>query len=1237
MSDKFFDKDNNFILWKDKGDLTEASKYVGDNRSSIGVGESLVTKIAKGKVDIGRTYGMVNKGSVTVNWGKCGGTEDVIVTYNEGDDLWIPKAFLWEPYLNKENDASIDEYVSGKTSVGYVGWVHISKTLSNSCIFVYKLPQKLGEYLYSKAESFTSTKPYGGGSMSGRYYKGIAIYSDTAISEISEGSDIATAWGVGIRTKEDIAQSGYNSTGDPSIFTKDSYGWDSELLNHLESGVYYLVSQSVNIKATGGTYTLGTALMNYETSIDDTGSDHIWFRTVGDLDAYPDKNHVASKYKCTQSLCSEYGIIEKALTVNWGKCGGSSDVIVTYNENEPLWIPKVFFTASSNYRGMQYGSANTNYLRVYTLPRSIGAYLYEVAESNTTDVDDYTDGDTTHSSNSLYHNYKGIAIYSDNPSNWSADSPYDSSNWGVGIRKKSDIGTDGHVNGEPHKCYNASALESSSYLTTDDYYMVLQDYSDGASTIISNCSNTSVDDGTSSSDHIYLRRYRDMTAVPSATNKGEKYTVPSELCNKDLTTYTETKDSITVNWGKCGGNEDVIVEYKVGDPLWIPSAFLKQAFNYTSKWQAIGEGSANYYVGEEIGYRGGRMTGSSTGLAVYNIPQELGKYLYENAESLLDKGYYGQTAQNWTRAYKGLAIYPDHIGTDSSSDWEENTHCWGIGIRTKSDIDVQGYYADGSFSTTFSDMKSGDFYNKMEEGVYYLVAQIKVYTSSSTMNRSTSKEYLQGQLSLFNIDDTGTDHIYLRHFADMTSVPSADNKGEKYPVTLDLVTSHPTLPTPNEDQVVIDWGGGIKTYYKYGEPMYVPRAFLNEGFTTFGAQNMSEGWSVTGATFAPVKDNIGNHVGYQTWFGNNDKNGVTERQTTSTWWISVYRLPDEIGEYLYNCAENNLGVHNDYSSTVLSAIGSNHRRNYKGIAIYPNNPSAWTYSEGWGVGIRKKSDLNIVGYTDSMTATTKMDALTDFACFSTFSNYQALDSNAYYLVCQMSGSGAKDVYTGHKDSFPKDEPIWMRSFNTMTSEPSATNMGKKMVFHPEYYALPLGGKIFYIDPSDNGATYSFYDENKNEITGWSTVADLANAKYYFVDGTPSKDKFYVYYPTKFDDFRWGYYATTIGVTGIAIGTGKTNTATVMARTDIPTSSIWSKLSEIRTSSGIDDWFVPSEGEIDKFREVDLESWARKSGGSSLWSSSEDSLVNAWYWYNYDQFWSNTNKNSNKSVFFMRAF
>lgn len=184
-------------------------------------------------------------------------------------------------------------------------------------------------------------------------------------------------------------------------------------------------------------------------------------------------------------------------------------------------------------------------------------------------------------------------------------------------------------------------------------------------------------------------------------------------------------------------------------------------------------------------------------------------------------------------------------------------------------------------------------------------------------------------------------------------------------------------------------------------------------------------------------------------------------------------------------------------------------------------------------------------------------------------------------------------------------------------------------------SLPLGGKIFYIDSSDNGATYHFYDESGSEIEGWTDIASLADAVSYSVEGEPTADKFYVYYPTKFDSLQWWDNKTTTHNTkGTAIGTGKTNTATVMSLTLPSSGTIWNKLSDVITSTGIDDWFVPSRGEIDKFKEADFESWARSSGGSYLWSSTEYTAPNAYFYF---QRWQWEPKTTNLSVFFARAF
>ena len=71
--------------------------------------------------------------------------------------------------------------------------------------------------------------------------------------------------------------------------------------------------------------------------------------------------------------------------------------------------------------------------------------------------------------------------------------------------------------------------------------------------------------------------------------------------------------------------------------------------------------------------------------------------------------------------------------------------------------------------------------------------------------------------------------------------------------------------------------------------------------------------------------------------------------------------------------------------------------------------------------------------------------------------------------------------------------------------------------------LRVGGVIYY-DAGDNGATYKFYGENKNELSSYS------DAYYYSVSGTPTKNRYYVYatnndgtIKTSDTDLYWTYY------------------------------------------------------------------------------------------------------------------
>ena len=190
----------------------------------------------------------------------------------------------------------------------------------------------------------------------------------------------------------------------------------------------------------------------------------------------------------------------------------------------------------------------------------------------------------------------------------------------------------------------------------------------------------------------------------------------------------------------------------------------------------------------------------------------------------------------------------------------------------------------------------------------------------------------------------------------------------------------------------------------------------------------------------------------------------------------------------------------------------------------------------------------------------------------------------------------------------------------------------------------MGGTIFYIDDTADGV-YEFYDAEGNVI---SSVAVGDSPAMYKVLTPGTKDKYYVCDTTLYPNSRWAYYKNgnyvynSLGATGTAIGTGKTNTNIVMAADDgayIASNSngyptIWYQLQLTRDAAagGCDDWFVPSRYEMEEVRKSGLLSFS----GKYIWSSSEDGSDYAWTWYNSN--WSYDDKgNYDFSGFFVRAF
>ena len=103
------------------------------------------------------------------------------------------------------------------------------------------------------------------------------------------------------------------------------------------------------------------------------------------------------------------------------------------------------------------------------------------------------------------------------------------------------------------------------------------------------------------------------------------------------------------------------------------------------------------------------------------------------------------------------------------------------------------------------------------------------------------------------------------------------------------------------------------------------------------------------------------------------------------------------------------------------------------------------------------------------------------------------------------------------------------------------------------------------------------------------------------------------------NIRWynGSYVTT-GATGTAVGTGATNTDTIISVQGGTETSYAAGLASAYTGGGYTDWFLPSKEELDKMCEnrATINSTASANGGSDFstwgyWSSSEYNNIYAW--------------------------
>ena len=196
----------------------------------------------------------------------------------------------------------------------------------------------------------------------------------------------------------------------------------------------------------------------------------------------------------------------------------------------------------------------------------------------------------------------------------------------------------------------------------------------------------------------------------------------------------------------------------------------------------------------------------------------------------------------------------------------------------------------------------------------------------------------------------------------------------------------------------------------------------------------------------------------------------------------------------------------------------------------------------------------------------------------------------------------------------------------------------------------VGGILFYIDSTADG-TYTFYNGEGTQVSAPTVGTDCTDWEYE-VTGA-SKDKYYVVYNELYTSKRWcpyidgAYVNVSTGYTATAIGSGKTNTAGIMAidngkyiqadSNGYPT--VWYQIQQMRTNKvgGCDDWFVGSEYELDALRTSNAGDSATWFSGNYIWSSSDYSANYARTWSYNNSNWSNDIKYGNACVCGVRAF
>ena len=186
------------------------------------------------------------------------------------------------------------------------------------------------------------------------------------------------------------------------------------------------------------------------------------------------------------------------------------------------------------------------------------------------------------------------------------------------------------------------------------------------------------------------------------------------------------------------------------------------------------------------------------------------------------------------------------------------------------------------------------------------------------------------------------------------------------------------------------------------------------------------------------------------------------------------------------------------------------------------------------------------------------------------------------------------------------------------------------------------GRIFFVD-EESDEEVEFRDEAGNVIE----EVHVGDVPYSYTITKPgAKPKYWVYSHRFPNWLRWmpsdqEYMKFD---TSVDFGKGRENTEKVLANKSYAENkgTIWNWILKLRKETGMADWFVPSNGELEVLRSFFAEYMDKfllinPFDITWLWSSSEPAAQNAWHWSYGSQYWNLSYKGNSYSVCGVRAF